>query len=451
MDQDKKKKILILLGLFISMITLFVVLFLIFQSEPVQQLQTSNPLASNIQKASLSKEGKLRFFTGSNFAEYDPITNQTTSLTPVFVLPNILSVQWSEDFAIFESTNHKAGDILFKALFNSPEHIDKILDSHWWLVDFKSGEISFLPSVEYGRVSGAASYKSTVVYSVIEPVASVDGGEADGEQTVFYEVSSPEDITQIGSVQESFNIVSLSKSSALLFSFGQYYWLDLSSDSQPILLSGIELLPTLLPDGSLVSVLSDQEANGGEGDNKEDGHGGEASLSKIIHISTPSLEQTEIGEGAASLLLLGDLVVIPFSTSEDGRTIQAINPLTSTTNRYELLGAPSEALVSVFVINVPKEDGSLETLDFLFTTGSGKLYRASSNQINLGLDNTNQPVIKRCNEQYCIENVATNTYLITVTSNPFSVGQSAALEDLINGGIDINQIKLRWLDLSYRR
>lgn len=97
-------------------------------------LYQSEIIARNIRFPSISptsRESKLRYFTGSAFAELDLATQSSVALSKEFVLPSVEQVEWHEAYADFQAKTSGNDDLARLGV-----------ESNWWRITFNTNEIS---------------------------------------------------------------------------------------------------------------------------------------------------------------------------------------------------------------------------------------------------------------------------------------------------------------------
>lgn len=177
----------IVVAIVFLMVLLSLVLF--FVNNNRNRLSISPPLATNIQFPYLISSDKLRFFSGSAFAELDTNTFQTKGLTPFYRLPEINTVRWGSNAVLFSARNYTLSDQLYGKLVKQGLPTD---GNYWWLINFKNNEISLVGGLRAGGVSDAIwlsdEDRFIVVVSGSSDANEVFINQINGEQTKLFEV-----------------------------------------------------------------------------------------------------------------------------------------------------------------------------------------------------------------------------------------------------------------------
>lgn len=127
-------------------------LITILLSQGKQTLNLSKPVAQNFRYAQLQSSGNARFFNGSAFMEFDFSNQAAKPLTPSYALPNVMDVRWGKDAAIFKATGYGGADQLKPLLLKSKASVN---NAYWWAVDFKTGNISPVGTLETNFIDGS--------------------------------------------------------------------------------------------------------------------------------------------------------------------------------------------------------------------------------------------------------------------------------------------------------
>jgi hypothetical protein len=137
-------------------------------------LNLSNPIATNFRQAQQLAPGKVHYYSGSAFVEYDLNTQTSKALTPLYRLPTVHTVKWSPRGAIFKATNYSYTDQLYHILRSRNLPTDSI---YWWSVNFQTGQLNLLghPTNRVGvedvvwSTSGDTFYYLEIVNSEHDP------------------------------------------------------------------------------------------------------------------------------------------------------------------------------------------------------------------------------------------------------------------------------------------
>lgn len=153
--QSKKRLFLILgsIGLVIVMIVL-----LLLTREGSQALLQSQLLAKNILFPDI-KDDKIRFFTGSAFAELPKDSQVAQRVSREFRFPRVDKVVWLEQGAVIRAAALTTSDELFALAGNDESLLER---SSWWLINFQINAVTPLgtPSRQPGDVVASLQHDS---------------------------------------------------------------------------------------------------------------------------------------------------------------------------------------------------------------------------------------------------------------------------------------------------
>jgi hypothetical protein len=147
------------------------ILFILFGRgalSPQKTLFLSQPVATNFRYPAQLSANEAYYFNGSAFLSFNLSDQSSKPLTPIYLLPNVLDVQWSKTGALFKASSYSALDQLKPLLEQKKLPTNS---SYWWSVNFATGEIKLVGSPRGPSSDGAAS-DGTIVSSAIW---SVDG------------------------------------------------------------------------------------------------------------------------------------------------------------------------------------------------------------------------------------------------------------------------------------
>ncbi|MBW3537860.1 hypothetical protein KY386_00020 [Candidatus Parcubacteria bacterium] len=141
-----KRKLLFVLTAAALIVSVVTIALLAVKARPATIYQ-SKIIARNIRFPELSPDQKIRFFTGTAFAKYDPASNTSTSLTGELDLPPVTEVRWSKSGVLIKVEGISPEDELHGQVKSLPPGEYPA----WWAVDFSNNTISPLTASVNGQ------------------------------------------------------------------------------------------------------------------------------------------------------------------------------------------------------------------------------------------------------------------------------------------------------------
>ena len=408
-----------------------IVAYFIFSA--LNSYKKSDSFATNIQYADM-KNGKVSFFTGSNFAQLNIISGKTESISPILILPPITSMELGNNGAIFQATDYSPVDDLYKILIskNIPTN-----DSYWWYYNLESKKYELLIDEENNRPASAAKWvnDNEFVYMALP-------GEADAKKlnTDFYLRGSNGKVKKVASYEnkasdEVVGIVSANSNSVFVTIRSEndlrLSKIDYKSGKETIIENGINREVAVSPDGNsyIVSKLNTKIKNTSD----------ISSLSDIFYIKGDTKKKIANGFNGISRWDKKSNSFISYGEDSEGRN-EVIFTNADLNKKLSLDKSTDGLTINSVLVN----NG---TDDLLLVDENNKIFHYSKKNYD------NVPPLQDdaslhgdffeegFNINYFPDDGAYNVY---VNSNPFSVNSQKAIEFIKAKNLDPNQLYLRW-------
>ena len=402
--------------------SLFIGLWLWLRT-PEINLVLNGPVANNIQFPEKSTANKIRFFTGSGFAELDTVTGKTRALSRIMLLPLVSEVRWGGDEVLFLASGYSASDELSSLLAQKslPES-----RPYWWKYSLSSGQFELVgesvnrPLVEDAFWSSGSSPK-TYYFTLV--------GQEEGSKKDLYEAKPGLRPQLISSPSNVLKFIE-ANSSHILFSRSPK-----TGEGQVVLLKRATGREEVLPTGNFIGKIS------------------RSSSGDIAYL---------VPKEAHSETAIGDLYVL-----SDGKKRLLLKDFDGNYlwSRDKLIG---NGYTAEDPISFLYEDGALKTKDlqtkeqvprmasstllsekplsFLMVDRESQAYIASEDRVQVK-DLPDESKLRKPMSQsgfYLIYDESEKRYFVYILQDSFSQGAQNAIKYIRSQGIDPYQLDIKW-------
>ena len=422
---------LIIIGSVLITAVIGIIVFMLINS-----YKQSEAFATNIRFAD-SQNDKVKFFTGSNFAELNVASGKTSSLSPILFLPAVTEVEWGKDAVLVNATDNTPIDDLYPILQAANKPTDT---SYWWLYNFKTNKYQLIQDPQYKRSANDVQWvnDNEYVYMVL-PVGETDSAEkiytdfykrdANGKESklLSYDAKNNDEVVNIISVNSKEIFVLINSDDGLRLSK-----LDISTGEESIIEKDINREAAVSPDGNtfIISKLNTKNENNSE----------VSTLSDIYYINGETRKKVATGMNAVSRWNKKSNSFITYG--EDGKGNNKVIFTSSEFNKQVDLEKSVDkglTLNSVLVNN--------DTNDLLLINEDSNIFHYSKKSYNNTPSLQNDEALhgdfyeSGFNINYFPQEKRYNVY---ITDNPFSKNSQKALDFIKEKNLDPNQLNLKW-------
>lgn len=405
----------ILIGLSAVAAVLILIIASVLGVGAATKLHLSGTVATNITYTHQVDDETVQFFTGSSFASYNPTNGGTTTLSPLFSLPRLITdVKWCGDHALMSATGYSSVDQLY------PELVKKNLSPdgyYWWDFNLITKTFSLV-----GTQAGS--------FRALNVICTDDGydysqANAAGDVAV-YTITG----TKVTDLPHSATLIATA-SGAVLYSVpsGGKEVVSVVTNGQTKKVA--ENAIGFLGGGGDGSALIIQKSDATKDDDAGNG--------RLLYFKSPTSQPKTLDTnfiGKATQLPGGWLVT---GTNANGGVAYLVEG--SKTSNFTIENTDDKARFNIYT-PVAKIDAK----HMLVTTNRGELMHASAKKLKV----TESPSLARLQSTVnetafrMSYNAGEDLYSVYIKQNPYTTSQQAAIRYIKTAGFDPNQIRLKW-------
>ena len=404
---------------FIVFVMVVVGLVLLFK-KPTETIYQSGLNRPNMQLSKVTSPSNIYFYSGSAFAAYNPTNDTTKVLSPYFNLPTLTDTEWVKDGVYFKAEGFATDDQLYPAA--TSYNLDEEL-SYWWYYDFNKQTIRYIddPANTYEVNDIQSVYNSDAVAYVVNQQIIYFSNK--GRQEV-YKASEQNNIASLLYVDNKKVIYQTTDS-------GQIVEVNLNNKQRKVLIKEEVTRPVASRDGLLIGYIT----------NLPRGATGEAPGDLYIYSVEDNKKQKQLSKfmGVVGQADMSDLV------------ISQTDPQTNETTGVYQYKSEDKKLIELKGVEAGDDRRiiSLEAIGntYYLTDSENLLSQYSPKKTEAPIKTSNYFKLQDdfyesgFNLNYIDED---DTYVITITANPYEANQQQALSFIQKQGVDPTLINIEW-------